>query len=97
MARTLRPLSPEVLKAMEEYRWPGNVRELENMVKRMVVLGNEQVVLQEIATRATEDGTEMQTDAGAGYGSPQSRSFGRNGLRPEGHLEARRAVPPKSE
>ena len=30
------------------YHWPGNVRELENMIKRMVVLGNEQAVLQEI-------------------------------------------------
>ena len=34
-----------------DYHWPGNVRELENMVKRMVVLGNEQTVLQEIAGR----------------------------------------------
>ena len=35
-----------------QYHWPGNVRELENMVKRMVVLGNEQAVLEEIARRA---------------------------------------------
>jgi two-component system response regulator AtoC len=33
---------------MMEYKWPGNVRELENMIKRMVVLGNEQAVLKEI-------------------------------------------------
>ena len=31
------------------YHWPGTVRALEHMVKRMVVLGNEQAVLQEIA------------------------------------------------
>ena len=33
-----------------KYHWPGNVRELENMVRRMVVLGNEQAVLEEIAS-----------------------------------------------
>ena len=36
------------------YHWPGNVRELENMVKRMVVLGNEHAVLQEIAHKGAE-------------------------------------------
>jgi two-component system response regulator AtoC len=34
-----------------DYHWPGNVRELENMIKRMVVLGSEQTVLQEIRQR----------------------------------------------
>ena len=38
-----------------QYNWPGNVRELENMVRRMVVLGNEQAVLEEIAVRAGAD------------------------------------------
>jgi two-component system response regulator AtoC len=46
-----RPLSPETMAVFSEYHWPGNVRELENMVRRMVVLGNEQAVLQEIALR----------------------------------------------
>ena len=34
-----------------QYHWPGNVRELENMVRRIVVLGTEQAVLDEIALR----------------------------------------------
>jgi two-component system response regulator AtoC len=42
-------LSDKTLDVMMNYHWPGNVRELENMVKRMVVLGNEDTVLQEIA------------------------------------------------
>ena len=64
------PLTPGTLKAMEEYPWPGNVRELENMVKRMVVLGNEQVVLQEIESRSTEETREVDAEAGADLLSP---------------------------
>jgi two-component system response regulator AtoC len=44
-------LSDETLQQLMEYRWPGNVRELENMIKRMVVLGNEQTVVQELRAR----------------------------------------------
>ena len=42
-------LSDETMHRLMEYRWPGNVRELENMIKRMVVLGNEQAVLSDLA------------------------------------------------
>jgi two-component system response regulator AtoC len=49
--KSMGELSESTMKVMSEYHWPGNVRELENMVKRMVVLGNEQTVLQEIAMR----------------------------------------------
>ena len=43
-----RGLSAETMQVLMSYHWPGNVRELENMIKRMVVLGNENAVLQEI-------------------------------------------------
>jgi two-component system response regulator AtoC len=33
------------------YEWPGNIRELENMMKRLVILQDEQLVIREI-TRA---------------------------------------------
>jgi two-component system response regulator AtoC len=46
-----RSLSPETVKRFMEYHWPGNVRELENMVRRMIVLENEEAVLAEIARR----------------------------------------------
>jgi two-component system response regulator AtoC len=62
--KPLTPVTPETMRAMERYHWPGNVRELENMMKRMVVLGNEQVVLQEISTRAVEDDSPMGAGAG---------------------------------
>jgi two-component system response regulator AtoC len=52
--REYSPLSESLLEAFLRYHWPGNVRELENLVKRMVVLGTEQPVLQEIAVRSSQ-------------------------------------------
>jgi two-component system response regulator AtoC len=49
--KALAPFSPETIGSLMEYHWPGNVRELENMVKRMVVLGNERVAVQELAQK----------------------------------------------
>ncbi len=39
-----RSLRPETLQFMIGYDWPGNVRELENMVKKIVVFGDESIV-----------------------------------------------------
>jgi len=41
-------LSPATLEIFMKYNWPGNVRELDNLVRRMVVLGNEGAVVEEI-------------------------------------------------
>jgi two-component system response regulator AtoC len=49
--KNLKQLSPETLSVMLRFHWPGNVRELENVVKRMVVLGNESTVIGEIADK----------------------------------------------
>ena len=49
--KCIEKLSDETMQVLTDYYWPGNVRELENMIKRMVVLGNESTVLQEIAQR----------------------------------------------
>ena len=49
--KNLKSLSAETMDVFMQYRWPGNVRELENMVRRMVVLGNEHAVLEEISER----------------------------------------------
>jgi two-component system response regulator AtoC len=49
--KSVKQLQPSTLEACHAYQWPGNVRELENTVKRMVVLGNEQAILEEITHR----------------------------------------------
>jgi Nif-specific regulatory protein len=37
-------ISPEAMKALQEYNWPGNVRELENIVERVVILTRDPVI-----------------------------------------------------
>src|SRR5216684_2525018 len=38
------PLSDELMASLRKYHWPGNVRELENLIKRYVILGSEEVI-----------------------------------------------------
>ena len=40
-----RSLGQEVLKLLESYEWPGNVRELQNVVERMVVSADSEMLL----------------------------------------------------
>jgi two-component system response regulator AtoC len=46
--RPVRPLSDELRQKFLAYEWPGNVRELENMIKRFVILQDEQLVMREL-------------------------------------------------
>ena len=66
--KTVEKLSTDTMRVLMHYHWPGNVRELENMIKRMVVLGSEQTVLQEIGQRglpAAPRGSEDDVDLAA--------------------------------
>lgn len=42
--KPLKRLSPEVLDLLQRYPWPGNVRELENLMERLVILSEGQLV-----------------------------------------------------
>jgi two-component system, NtrC family, response regulator AtoC len=46
-----RPLSNEVFAVLQKYHWPGNIRELENLIKRYVILGHEEVITNDLVAR----------------------------------------------
>jgi two-component system response regulator AtoC len=46
--RPLQPISDVLCQLFLQYEWPGNIRELENMIKRIVILQDEQLVVREI-------------------------------------------------
>jgi len=80
--RPARPLSDVLRQQFLQYEWPGNIRELENMIKRVVILQDEQLVVREIernmqrALAAAVPAPAVAAYAGvpaglpAGYGAP---------------------------
>ena len=49
-----KPLSVELMSVLQKYHWPGNIRELENLMKRYVILGSEEVISGDLVTREQE-------------------------------------------
>ncbi len=43
------PISPAFMHALTSHEWPGNLRELENMIKRYLVLSDEQAIIDELS------------------------------------------------
>jgi len=64
--RPARPVSEELRQLFMEYEWPGNIRELENMIKRIVILQDEQLVIREI-TRNIQRAMGQTTPAGVSH------------------------------
>src|SRR5262249_54510773 len=52
--RTRQEVSAETMQLFMDYAWRGNVRELENIIKRIVALGSELQVVQELTRRPME-------------------------------------------
>jgi two-component system response regulator AtoC len=67
--RQARQLSTELAHLFQSYEWPGNIRELENMIKRIVILQDEQLVIREM----TRSGRPQPAYAGVGMGSAPMR------------------------
>ncbi|HEX4803423.1 MAG TPA: helix-turn-helix domain-containing protein, partial [Myxococcaceae bacterium] len=39
-----RPISPEAMERLRQYRWPGNIRELRNLIERAVALSADSII-----------------------------------------------------
>jgi len=61
--------SPKVISAFREYEWPGNIRELENMIKRIVIFGEEDPTLRDIYSKKSDDGINSGTSQNLSTGS----------------------------
>ncbi|MEO8371458.1 MAG: sigma-54 dependent transcriptional regulator [Candidatus Solibacter sp.] len=46
-------LSPELRRTMLTYGWPGNVRELENVVRKLLILGDADLIARELQGKTT--------------------------------------------
>ncbi len=47
-------LSADLMAVLQKYHWPGNIRELENLIKRYVILGSEDVITSDLVAREPE-------------------------------------------
>jgi two-component system response regulator AtoC len=67
--RPISLLSLKTLETFSDYQWPGNIRELENVIKRIVILGNEDAVVQESIRKKMEGGAEtvMEGDSALAF------------------------------
>jgi transcriptional regulator with PAS, ATPase and Fis domain len=69
--KEITPLSPKTIDAFKEHDWPGNIRELENMIKRIVLFGQEETVLCDLMRKKLED--EMKPDPIASFSANLSK------------------------
>jgi two-component system response regulator AtoC len=53
--KKVKSLSDHMMKAFFRYQWSGNIRELENVIQRIIVLGNEKVIMDEWASVNKEE------------------------------------------
>ena len=50
-----RALSSDLVNVLQKYHWPGNIRELENLMKRYVILGSEEVISNDLIARNDQE------------------------------------------
>ena len=60
LGRSRPDVSAATLRLMQAYDWPGNIRELENVIKKLVALGDESVAVADL--RAETSGQGMTTE-----------------------------------
>jgi two-component system response regulator AtoC len=64
--RPMREISPSLQELFQTYDWPGNIRELENMIKRIVILQDEQLVIREMVRSPRQVASYVAAGVAAG-------------------------------
>ena len=54
--RPVSSLSSKMINDFKEYHWPGNIRELENVIKRIILFGEEKAAFQDLTRKVWTDG-----------------------------------------
>jgi transcriptional regulator with PAS, ATPase and Fis domain len=68
------PLSSEMINAFKEYLWPGNIRELENLVRRTIIFGEEDTVMNILLGKRLDAEAEPRS-LGSGFASAEKGIF----------------------
>lgn len=53
-------LSPRAVRMLLDHSWPGNIRELENVVRKIIALGDEQLAVSELTSALPEPRVEQR-------------------------------------
>jgi DNA-binding NtrC family response regulator len=68
--KTIKKISPAVIKALKDYDWPGNIRELENTMERAVVLSQkDEIQLEDLVYHGIRSGLPMMSPIKGDYQS----------------------------
>ena len=57
-------LSPRTVRILLDHSWPGNIRELENVVKKIIALGDEQLAVSELTAAPPESRMDVPEPRG---------------------------------
>jgi two-component system response regulator AtoC len=68
-------LSSQTLQFFQDYDWPGNMRELENMVKRIILFGEQEVVKEPLLNFSRKSLTSLSPLAEGSNESPGVKSL----------------------
>jgi len=83
-------IAPSTLRVLRQHSWPGNIRQLENIVKRIVVLGNAAEVLHELG--ASPSAAPLLPSEGTVTAATDDRHLGLKAIARKAARDAEREV-----